>query len=227
VEERRVVAYPEPDGTMTLSASNLPAARLSEAMDRINRIARSLNTAAETRSMDQLRADVLLDLLCGTDHPRQGSVHLTVDLTTLTQLTDRPGDVAGYGPVIADIARQAGRHLADTTWSFTVNDPDTGLPLADGTTSRRPTAGQRRRVRRRYRTCIFPGCRMPAVGSDLDHRRRWTDGGTTTDDNLAPLCRPDHCNRHQTGWTYQPTPDGDILWTSPLGHSYTTSGRDP
>jgi hypothetical protein len=29
------------------------------------------------------------------------------------------------------------------------------------------------------------------------------------------------------GWTYRRLPNGDILWTSPLGTTYTPSGRSP
>jgi hypothetical protein len=228
VEERRVVTDPSPHGTVDLLALDLPPTRTAEAMDRINRIARQLHTAAETRSMDQLRADVMLDLLCGTgEHPVAGSVRVNVDLTTLAELDDHPGDLAGYGPVIADIARQAARGLTNATWEFAVVDPGTGRPVFHGTTRRRPTAHQRRAVRAADRVCVFPGCRVPAVASDLDHTIPWADGGPTTEDNLAPLCRADHCLRHQAGWTYVRTPDGDHRWTSRLGHTYTTSGRDP
>ena len=63
--------------------------------------------------MDQLHADVFIDLLNGT-HTRcggkRGGVNLTVDLETLTHLADHPGEFAGYGPVIADIARQVTEH---------------------------------------------------------------------------------------------------------------------
>ena len=54
--------------------------------------------------------------------------------------------------------------------------------------------------------------------------------GGRTPPNLAALVggENDHCIRHQTGWTYQPLPNGDYLWTSPLGGpGYTTSGNDP
>ncbi|MEE8375472.1 MAG: HNH endonuclease signature motif containing protein [Acidimicrobiia bacterium] len=37
---------------------------------------------------------------------------------------------------------------------------------------------------------------MPATDCDLDHRNAWADGGPTTEDNLAPLCRHDHIVRH-------------------------------
>ena len=100
------------------------------------------------------------------------------------------------------------------------------MPLHVGTTKRRPTASMRRTVEATYRTCIFPGCRMPARGCDLDHRIPWAEGGHTSTECLAPLCRHDHCIRHR-GWTYRQLLNGDHLWTSPLNHTYTTSGTPP
>ena len=75
-------------------------------------------------------------------------------------------------------------------------------------------------------TCVFPGCRMPSVGCDLDHTTPHSHGGLTTDRDLAPLCRHDHCARHN-GWAYQRLSNGTHRWTSPLGHTYTTSGTPP
>ena len=62
---------------------------------------------------------------------------------------------------------------------------------------------------------------------DLDHTRRWTDGGTTTVDNLHPLCRHNHRIKDEAGWTYRPLPNGDYKWTSRLGRTYTISGTPP
>jgi Domain of unknown function (DUF222)/HNH endonuclease len=228
LESRRVVAHPEPDGTVEVVGVGLPPDRACEAMNRINRIARRLHTSTESRTMDQLRADVMLDLLCGTaNHDVSGTVHLTVDLETLCGLADHPGDLAGYGPVVADLARQAAGALAGGTWEYGITDPSNEHHLHLGTTRRRPSARQRRAVRARHPVCVFPGCRVPAVASDLDHRLPWSEGGTTTEDNLAPLCRADHCLRHQAGWSYTPGDGGDHRWVSPLGHTYTASGRDP
>ncbi len=67
---------------------------------------------------------------------------------------------------------------------------------------------------------------MPAVGSDFDHRVSYAEGGATNESNADPLCRHDHCIKHQAGWTYQILPDGNHQWTSALGHTYITS-RDP
>ena len=229
VQERRVAVEANDSGTANLVGMDLPPDRATAAAQRINRIARSLRHKDEDRTMDQLRADVYLDLLCGTNHGTtdRGVVDLRVDIDTLAELNNHPGDLAGYGPVIADIARRVAKHETDAEWRYTITNPDTGQPTYTGTTRRRPTTAQRRAVEARNPTCVFPGCRMPAIGSDLDHRTTWKEGGPTTQDNLGPLCRHDHCIRHQHGWTYTPLPNGTHQWTSKLGHTYTTSGTPP
>jgi hypothetical protein len=177
-----------------------------------------------------MRADVLLDLLDGQDFAsseRKGSIDLHADLTTLAELDDHPGELAGFGPVIADIARQVADHQRKSEWRWNVTDPHTGGVVCSGTTRRRPSAEQRRQVLSRRRTCIFPGCRMPAVHCDLDHRRPWSKGGKTCSHNLEPLCRFHHRLRHRVRWVHTPLPNDDHLWVSPLGHRYTTSGRSP
>jgi hypothetical protein len=233
VTERKVVSEATDSGTANLLGLDLPPHRVAAATRRIDRLARSLRGGGESRTMDQLRADVLLDLLSG--NPRHGKttaggvVDIRVDLETLSRLADHPGELAGYGPVIADIARRVAETHPDAEWRYTVTDPDTGVPVAVGTTRRRPTASQRRLVQAHYETCVFPGCRTPATQCDLDHRVAWSAGGATTAFNLGPVCRHDHIVvRHRVGWTYRRLPNGDHQWTSPLGHTYTTkTNREP
>lgn len=227
--DRRVVTESEPDGTVTLLGVGLDPATAGRARDRINQLARELRgLPGESRTMDQLRADVFADLLTGDLESDRGSrVHLTVDLATLAELKDTAGDLAGYGPVIADIARQVARSLGDGVWEWSATHPTSQAPIADGTTRRRHNASQKRKIHRRDRTCVAPGCRMPTIDCDIDHTRRWADTGTTNTEDSALLCRHDHCTNHQTGWSYRRLPDGDYQWTSPLGTTYTTSGRDP
>ena len=190
VEQRSVSTQPTTDGTTHLFAMDLPPDRVAAAMANINRQARDLRRAGETRTMDQLRADVLLNLLSGTTPaPGHGVVDIHVDLTTLVELNDHPGDLAGYGPVIADIARQVAENQTRSQWRWTITDPDTGALIDAGTTRRRPTAAQRRFVEARDRTCVFPGCRMPATTSDLDHTTPWAEHHTATT-NLAPPLPP-------------------------------------
>jgi len=232
---RRLEAWTDPDGTVTLAGIGLDPVAVAAAKDRINRQARTRKTRDPSRSLDQHRADVYLDLLNGrpANHSdgdwkvRAGRIHLLVDLATLTGLTQNAGDLAGYGPVIADIARQTAHQLDGAVWDWTVTHPDTGMALTDGTTRRRPTASQTRRIRTSNRTCVAPGCRMPTIDCDIDHTRTWAATATTTTNHLAPLCRHDHCIRHQTGWTYHKLPNGDYQWHSPLHTTYTTTGADP
>jgi hypothetical protein len=205
-------------------------------LDLINRIARSLHVAGETRTMDQLRADIAVDLLCGNptySGTKAGKVDIHVDLETLARLNDHPGELAGYGPVIADIARQVAENSDNGEWRFRVTaspggeDNGTGLPVHMGTTRRRPNTEQQRHVELRDLTCVSPGCRMPATECDLDHTTPYAHLPVTSIAGLAPLCRSDHVKRHKFDWTYLPLPGGDYLWTSRLGHTYTTSGRPP
>jgi hypothetical protein len=230
VEDRRVVIEATIDGTADLHALNLPPDRVTAARQHINQLALKANHDGDTRNIDQLRADIVLDLLDGSTTPGhncRGSVELTIDLPTLLRLAETPGDLAGYGPVIADIARQVTQRQLRSPWQWTINDPDTGMPIATGTTRRRPTASQRRLVQTLHRSCVHPGCRMPATNCDIDHRVPWAQCHTTNTNNLAPLYRYHHILKHKHGWTHQPLPGGDYQFTSALGHQYTTSGRSP
>jgi hypothetical protein len=227
--DRRVVAEANPDGTGNLLGYQLPIDRVTAASQRINQLAQNLKTKVETRSIDQIRADVYLDLLegtaqHGTNRSTGGTVDIHVELTTLARLDDQAGELAGMGPVIADIARQVITDQNHSRWNYVVTD--NGQPVATGTTRRRPTASIKRQVHARYPTCIFPGCRMPAQHCDLDHRTPWAQGGPTNTDHLAPACRHDHILRDH-GWQLQRLENGDHQYTSPLGHTYTTSRAPP
>jgi hypothetical protein len=224
LSQRRV--YPEKnwDGTTHYMGLHLPPERVAAAHRRINRIAHQLKTESESRTMDQLRADIYLDLLCGANPDQKTSQRGTVDIrvppSTLTGESDQPGEIPGWGPVLADTARRIVAENTNGHWQITIIDPTTGRPLAAVSTKRRPTNHQTRQVQAQHPVCVFVGCRNPARDCDLDHNTPWADGGPTTIDKLAPLCPGDHTIRHH-GWTYQINRDATITWTSPLGHKYT------
>jgi hypothetical protein len=129
--------------------------------------------------------------------------------------------------VIADIARQIADQQKKGEWRWSLDDETGSHSLANGLVRRRPTSAQRRRTEAVNPTCIHPGCRAPAIVSDLDHRMEWAKGGPTRTDHLGPLCRHHHVLRHQGKWTYRPLPNGDFQFQSRTGHHYTTSGRSP
>jgi hypothetical protein len=228
--DRRVVIEATEAGTANLFGMDLPAADTNAAMRRINRLARSAKTADDRRTLDQIRADILLDLLNGREpsqkHGAGAVVDIRVDLTTLAGLDDNPAEIPGWGPVIADVARQVVQEQDKAKWRITVTDGDAGRPIHVGTTRRRPTASLRRKVEASALTCVFPGCRMPARDSDIDHRKAWTDGGLTQERNLEPLCRHHHWLKH-AAWRLEKLVIGEYLWTSPLGLKYTVDPRAP
>ncbi|MGH8911311.1 MAG: DUF222 domain-containing protein [Acidimicrobiia bacterium] len=232
VDDREVVANPNPDGTADLLGRNLPADQVAGIIDRLTRMAKKARSADDFRNIDQIRADLFLELLEGRhrqDTKPRPLVDIRVDLDTLIGLNDTAAEIPGWGPVIADIARQALQHQPDGQWRVIVTDPDSGNVLWDGTTRRRPTAEQRRYVEARQTTCTFPGCRGPAHRSDYDHTTEAAKGGRTTVANGGPACRHDHRLRHDGNWTIdQPSP-GHYKWTSPHGHVYETftSGSPP
>ncbi|MDJ0924478.1 MAG: DUF222 domain-containing protein [Acidimicrobiia bacterium] len=232
LQDRRLVAEVNDTGTANLLGMDLPPHAVASIKRRIHKLALQLRNAGDTRSLDQLRADIYTDILLERHTPvgsptDKGVVDIRVDLLTLVGLADNPGDLAGYGPVIADIARQVAEHQRDGEWRWTLVDPDTGMPIDGGVTRRRPTAAQRRKVTTLHTGCVHPGCRMPAHDCDIDHRKPYSETGITFADDLAPLCRHHHMLKHHGGWSYQPLLSGDFEFTSPLGHRYTTSGRDP
>lgn len=155
----------------------------------------------------------------------RGTVDVHVELETLIGLSERSAELAGWGPVVADIARQVAHTQANSQWRFTVTNG--GRVHCTGTTRRRPRDTQRRRLQALYPTYVHPGCRRPAQRCDLDHRRPWSAGGTTCEHNLAPLCRHHHRLKHHGGWSLRRRRDGSHLWTSTLGLHYSTQPQAP
>lgn len=171
VELRRIITESNPDGTANFLALNLPPITTGALMRKINRMARAAKSADDQRTSDQIRADVFLDLLAGhPNSPTRATVDIQVGLTTLLGLDDSPGEVPGWGPIVAEVAREAVASLEYEKWIFTVTD-DAGAVVWSEASRRRPSARQERFVTSRNESCVFPGCRMPASQCDIDHRR--------------------------------------------------------
>lgn len=213
--DRRVQLHPHQDGMGALWAL-LPADDATAAYIRLDTLARQF-PSDDPRGIDARRADVLVDLLLGRDTGApQPSVELQVilDAGTLTGLADHPGELAGHGPVPADLARElaaAARH-----WRAGVLDERTGR-LTRISVAYRPRKLINLVVQARDRTCTFPGCRRPARRCDLDHTIPYDRGGTTWEGNLGPLCRHHHRLKTHTSWELSQPEPGLFLWTSPTG----------
>jgi hypothetical protein len=229
LEERRVHCRPAEDGTAHLLGLYLPPDQANAAMRRLTHLAKRMKAKGDRRPIDQIRADLYLAILTGR-HDNQadghrGVVDLKVDLTTLAGLDDQPGEIPGWGPVIADIARKVVENADKAEWRVGVTHLDQLIDLV--TTRRRPSKAQKRLVETLQPECVFPTCRMPATQCDLDHEVPWAQTGHTTVAELGPDCRHHHVGRHRRGWKLKRLQPGIYQWTSPLGQVYINRSRSP
>ena len=151
----RVERWAEDSGNAALMGRELPPDEVLAADQRIRSWAEELKKAGLEGGMDELRARAYLDLLLGKDsRPRAqdteaagppagagplpgagpaggaaggfaGRITLTVPLGTAAGLADRPGELAGHGPVDPWLARDlidAAARNPKTTWCVTVTD---------------------------------------------------------------------------------------------------------
>jgi hypothetical protein len=154
VTRRRLAHWRDHDGTSTLSGTGLPVDRTMAAFGRVDAIARWLKDSGDQRTLEQLRADVTLDLLQGlpipgpdgqTDRPTPagagapGSLELTVPLETMLDLKDDPGELGSWGPILADAARAALADLFAAPWRLSVTD-HTGRVIWHGSAGAPPSA---------------------------------------------------------------------------------------
>ncbi len=190
------------------------------------------------RTLEQIRADVFLELLEGshTSAPA-GVIQLEVSVETLAGLDNNPGKLSAYGPVAADIARQLAQSHQDSQWQFAVRATD-GTLLLQGLTRARPpqqnpadrfaNTALTRWIRLRDRTCRAPGCRMPAMRTQIDHTIRHSDGGLTQHGNLGALCEyHHHAKDNFGGWQLCQTTPGHFTWKSPRGKTYHVKPDPP
>ena len=105
---------------------------------------------------------------------------------------------------------------AGGTWRRLVTDPASGVVIDVGRTRYRPPAGLADLVRARDRACVFPTCQTPAERCDIDHLTAWSQGGTTSLDNLTTLCEAHHRLKHTPGWALTRDQSSGILsWHTP------------
>jgi hypothetical protein len=190
----------------------------------------------DPRTFDQLRADLLADLLL-TANPTDTGLHgIRADVSVLIPaavLTGEDGATPdGLETAVARLANGApvdpetARILAEraSSWARLFTDPLTGQVLA--VDSYTPSNQLKRLLRARDQHCRWPGCGQRARRCDLDHTCAWAAGGKTCHDNLAHLCRRHHTVKgaqlaRARRWKVRQTSPGVLEFTSPTGDVYT------
>ena len=253
VDERRVYIEPGRDGMSRLTA-HLPTVEAHAIFDRLTRMGAAIAgrhapvdspaatpdadvdgsgadgsaTGRDERSLDQIRADILCDLLIDgrcDGHPTaaQGirpTVVVTVPALTLLGTQGGSATLEGVGPIPIERARELSGGAK--SWMRVLTHPETGAVLSVGRTRYDPPPELRRLVQWRAERCMAPGCVMPASRCEIDHTVAWSEGGRTAADNLAPLCAGHHTVKHHGGWSVVQVPGsgGAVEWTSPYGRRY-------
>lgn len=246
-KKRRLSFRPGEDGMGSLFVQNTVTDAMS-ADYRITLIAKQIRNQNpdETRTLEQLRADITLDLLLGklevaatngmleaaadeddpTGHLKYHAtgayarpvINVTVPITTLLGLTEDPALLSGANPIPAELARTIAADPGSTWWRMLTDEARRCVELS--TSSYQPTKPIWRETVARDQICIWPTCSRPAVRVQLDHRVEYPAGATSTT-NLEPLCEHHHKVKHSTGFHIAANGDGTYTWTTPTGHTWT------
>lgn len=188
--------------------------------------------ASDTRTMDQLRADLFMDMVL-TGQPNldptvidgpgelgsiRAKVQVVVSALTLMGVDDEPAELDGAIPIDADTARAI---AGDTPcgWQRVLTHPVTGAVLR--TDTRFAQGALRDHLRARDRRCRWPGCRVPAKNCEADHTIDHAMGGATSLDNCELLCQRHHSMKQFAGWRVRQLGEGQLEWISPLGVTTT------
>ena len=181
------------------------------------------------RSNAQTNFDALMAALAAAVDGKDGRPLRTTDAVVsyelllrmpVTDLENMRCDLIGAGPVPPSLLR---RLAADSAIGRLIADAN-GIPLELGTQVRLFTAQQRRALRCRDQTCVWPGCDLPGEWSEMDHAIDAALNGPTDIRNGRFLCVRHHHLRHK-GWhlAYDPVTKHCTV-TSPQGITWTADG---
>jgi hypothetical protein len=190
------------------------------AAQRLTLSARSLRADGDERTIEQIRADLALDLILGVEGAApvpafaRPIINLTVPIQTVMGLEDRPGFLSGGQIIPAGLARVIAQS-PDATWHRMLTDPS-GRAVEVSTERYRPTRAIWEQVVAEHPVCFRSGCDQASTTTDLDHREEWPQGETTAK-NLWPACRTDHRAKHALGFSVVQTPDGGFALKTPAG----------
>jgi hypothetical protein len=224
--DRWVWFEPMPDAVAGIGAV-LPAEQAIACWHALDDHARGRRADGDDRTMDQIMADTLVERVTGAsraDHAAAIELNVVITDQSLLGASDAPADLAGFGAVPADLARELSSR--SQTWvRRLLTDPIDASVLTVDTGRRRFDGALRRLIKLRDRRCRNPYCNAPV--RDIDHREAWIDGGATTASNGHGYCKRCHRLKDHPGVSVtRIPPPGDnpdahrIVWRTPGGDEH-------
>ena len=240
----RVDAGMEGMGYLTL---NHTAPDLQAALYHLTLIAKTLRKRGDERTLDQLRADTMLDLIMGrltvgastgeleAEETKAGGdpaetvrrlptanyarpiINVVVPIQTLMGVSDEPGVLSGGEAIPAGLVRKLAQD-PESTWYRMLTDPARHC-VEISTKSYKPTESIWRTVVADYNSCFHPSCTTPATTCEIDHRVPWPRGNTSTE-NLGPACKREHTAKHAKGFSLEKDDDGTLVFKTAAGFTH-------
>ena len=212
--------WTDPDGAVRLNGRFAPddgARLLASVHARAERLQADARRAGQRESADAYAADALAGFASGESAPR-AVVHVEVDRAAFERGRVEPGErcvIRGVGPVPVAVARRMARNGL-----VKILERDGVDVTRVAHAGRAIPSHVRTALEARDRTCVVPGCDM-STGLEIDHIVPFGDGGSTSLENLARLCRFHHGEKTHRGWRLGGRPGS---WTWSRGSS---RGRPP
>ena len=204
--QRRVTLRPAPD-TMSRLSAELPVALGVAIFKSLSDAADSARAAGDPRSRGQVMADTLGARVLGTSVGVPVEIELVVSDEVLLGTRDDTAHLVGYGPVPAEVAREAVARAGEAgliRLRRLYRRPATGQLVAMDSRSRCFDGGLARFIRLRDRTCRTPWCDAPI--RHIDHPEPVAADGTTSGDNGQGLCEACNYAKEAAGWRVRSVP---------------------
>jgi hypothetical protein len=207
------------DGMSRLTA-DIRSADAAAIMQKLTGTAHQL-PAGDDRTIDQARADLLVDTLLGRREGGLGYravIGITVPLSSLMGFSDSPGELTDRSTTIpAHVIRAAMADQASLLYRLVTDD--IGNLLTVTWLGRFAPTRLAQVLEFRDGTSVFPTSSVPARACDTDHSDPWP--ADTCAANTGPLNRRAHNLKTEGHLSLRQPSPGVFEWTTRTGHTYT------
>jgi len=226
-DERELTYYHDDDGCLVIRA-RLPAEEGAVVLQAINAAMDAQCKEEHEDAVDDVTAVTSVNENRGPQpsaeryqaNRYQVVVHVTAE--TLAAGEDGRSELECGQRLAPDTARR----IACDGSLLQITDDAAGNPLNIGRKTRAVPPAMQRALRSRDGGCRFPGCTHDRF-VDAHHIRHWANGGETSLDNLALLCRRHHRLVHEGGFGLERIAEGALRFTRPDGRVIVEHPRLP